>query len=161
MDVAIFIVQLATALVLAATLVAIIVYTRKTSEMATATRDLAVASQEQRYDQLRPLLIPAGVPQFDANNAMHLDSNQIPSGQYYEVQTLSIKNVGVGPALNVAAVLYGCASYITSNQGKLADQTAGKTSIGHPGWESRLSPMGRSNPPARSSVQAPSPRAQG
>jgi hypothetical protein len=110
MDVALFVLQLITALVLAATLGVIVFYTIKTAAMAEATHDLARSSQdqllvsrEQVYDQHRPLLVPDGTPVFQDDN---------PNWLKWEApeQLLSLRNIGIGPALNIASVLYGCES---------------------------------------------------
>src|SRR5690348_7534797 len=106
-EIAIEISQLISAAALVATLAVVIWYTVKTSEMASATRDMALVSQQQRYDQQRPLLVPHGTPAFQDDNPNWLDWQA-------KEQDVTLRNVGSGPALNVATVLYGCESYVTS-----------------------------------------------
>jgi hypothetical protein len=105
---------------LVATLVVVIWYTVKTSEMAAATRDMASASQQQRYDQQRPLLVPTGTPTFKEDNPYWLDWQ---AGE----QNIGFRNVGAGVALNIMSVLYGCESYVVGDMGqekRVADSTA-------------------------------------
>lgn len=110
MQIAIEISQLISTAALVATLAVVVWYTVKTSQMAAATRDMAQVSQQQRYDQQRPLLIPHGTPalQDDKPNWLNWQAKD---------QDITLRNVGIGPALNVACVLYGCESYDTSPVG--------------------------------------------
>lgn len=118
MNTALDISQLLSAAALVATLAVVIWYTVKTSEMAAATREMAKANQEQRYDQLRPLLIPEGDPAFqdEYGHGSWLSTTNIDE-QGYSMQRLSIRNVGVGPALNVISVLGSSESYVVGNTG--------------------------------------------
>ena len=94
-----------------ATLVAIIIYTKQTADMTAATRKMADAAQLQRVDQYRPLLVPNRAPIFQADHPNWLDW-RAPS------QEFTVQNVGPGAALNVAAVLYGCESYVIGELGQ-------------------------------------------
>jgi hypothetical protein len=105
--------QVISTLVLVATLVAVIFYTIKTADLANATRDLArsgaeqlTALQQQVYEEHRPLLVPSNpAPEFQPGH---------PNWLLWQAQeqALGLTNVGTGPALNIASVLYGCESYL-------------------------------------------------
>jgi hypothetical protein len=97
--------------VLVVTLAVVIWYTKKTSDMAAATRDIAEASQQQRYDQQRPLLVPMGTPIFQTDNSNWLDWQA-------SEQSIELRNVGAGVALNVVSVLYGCESNVIGEIGQ-------------------------------------------
>jgi hypothetical protein len=110
--------QLIGTAVLVATLAVVIWYTKKTSdmsaatrEMAAATRDIARASQQQGYDQQRPLLVPTGTPIFQTNNPDWLDWQ---AGE----QNVAFRNVGAGVALSFVSVLYGCESNVVGPIGQ-------------------------------------------
>ena len=61
--------------------------------------------QEQLDNQQRPVLVPVGSPVFkeEHDNWLKWEENK---------QLLTLRNVGVGTAFNVASVLYGCATYL-------------------------------------------------
>jgi hypothetical protein len=111
MDIVSLLIQGILAAFTGATLVAVIVYTQKTSEMTAATRKVAEIAQLQRLDQYRPLLVPTEAPMFQ---------NERPNQLAWSKprQEFTIRNIGPGAALNVAAVLYGCESYLVGELGQ-------------------------------------------
>jgi hypothetical protein len=110
MNTALFIIQLVTAIVLAATLVAVIIYTVKTSNLATSAQEQVTLTRQQAADQHRPLLVPDGAPIFQDKHPNWLKWEE-------NLQPLKYRNIGPGPALNVASVLYGCESYVVGELG--------------------------------------------
>lgn len=118
--------QLISTIALIATLGAVIVYTVKTADLADATHDMARSGAEQLsafrqqfYEDRRPLLVPSGSPAFQTEHPNWLD-------WHVQVQEMDLRNIGPGPALNVASVLYGCESYLVGDnpgtQARVSDQ---------------------------------------
>ena len=69
-------------------------------------------TQDQIYNEHRPLLVPVGAPIFKPDNDRYLKWEE-------NLQPLFLQNLGTGTALNVAGVLRGCATYLSDDKGTI------------------------------------------
>jgi hypothetical protein len=77
---------------------------RASQEQVAVSQEQVRLGQEQLNAQRRPILVPNGDPAFQEDHDNWLDWQ-------WRQQGFSFSNLGTGSAFNIAAVLYGCASY--------------------------------------------------
>ncbi len=87
---------------------------RRTSNQSQAALDIAHEqieqskrqAQQERFAANHPLLVPEREPKFQSDHPSWLEWSE-------NEQAIGIHNMGLGVALNVASVIYGCESYLT------------------------------------------------